>query len=124
MELLDVTKCSNFREKETYSRCTAYEKLSLNCNCFENNRCPYRIKYYKAYPQVYIQFGKYKYYKYTELPSDYVAWLLKQNLKDDLRRIIEDSILKGHKEELINMYIEKNYVPRHTNSDLDYWGFI
>ena len=102
----------------------------------KNDRCPYRIKYYKTYPEVYIQFGKYKYYKYTELPSDYVAWLLKQDLKDDLKRIIEDSILKGHKEELINMYIEKNYVPRRTcsysknsyksssyyNADLDYGG--
>lgn len=76
-----------------------------------NSKCPYRVKYYREYSETYIQFGKYKYTEYKKITNNYMAWLLKQDLNDWLRCILEDSILRDNKEELIRMYVEKHYVP-------------
>lgn len=116
---MDITKCPHY-EKTSYHKCKKYKKLGLNCDCLSNDintglhnskLCFFREEYYKKYPYKYIQFGKYKYYEYKEIPDSYIAWLLKQNIGKDLREIIENMILEKYRKGFIDGFIQDNYKP-------------
>ena len=64
-----------------------------------------------------MPFGKYKGSNLTDLPSKYVAWLLRDgNITDELRHNIEVTLLVKYKEEFIQYFIKENYKSRHYPS--------
>lgn len=126
-------------------------KPELKCNCKEMFNTPYctyhsfyncrfkkeELKKRKGYPDKYIQFGKYKYMAYTDIPKSYIAWLLKQdNLNKEIKDILFNYIIRNYKEDIINnfintyyqkhKYLYSNSYPKQNNknynSDFDYGG--
>ena len=143
---MDITKCPHY-EKTSYHKCKKYKELGLNCDCLENDvhtgfhdskLCFFRENYYQLHPELYIQFGKYKYYEYKKIPDSYIAWLLKQNINGTLRKTLEDTIIEKNREYYIQEFISKNYKEHkpktkykqvtifdalsRINQDLDYGG--
>lgn len=123
----------------------------LKCNCKDRFNTPYctyhsfyncrfkkeELKKRKGYPDKYIQFGKYKYIAYEDIPKSYIAWLLKQeNLNKKLKDILFNFIIRNYREEIISNFVNTYYEERKYscsnsysnrnsrsyNSDFDYGG--
>ena len=43
-------------------------------------------------------FGKYKGFKPANVPNSYLVWLLKQNIKENLRKYLEGEVAKTNKQ--------------------------
>ena len=68
-----------------------------------------------------MRFGKYKGTLLKDLPKDYMAWLLRDNIikgpaKDALEEIIWQRIKEGKREQLIQEWVNNNYSAKPTHS--------
>lgn len=130
---MNLSECPNYNKTEGYIHCNSYEQLGLNCNCMQNRLCPFRESNYRKHPEKYIQFGKYKYKEYKDIPKNYLAWCL-MNIKTN-KTYIENYIISTYKDDMIQRFVELNATPtrhiRHIQRcyseqripvDLDYGG--
>lgn len=116
-DITEVKQMCPYYKYEDYSQCTIYKQYGYSCNCNHNKidsyngkLCFFREDYYKANPQLYMPFGKFKYYQYKEIPDNYLAWLLKEgNIRSDIREYIVNSIIEKQKERIIDKFISDNY---------------
>lgn len=130
---MNIENCPNYSRQGSHILCKEYKKLGLNYNCVRNRLCMFKESYYKNHSETYIQFGKYKYRKYSEIPKSYLAWCIDNNTMN--KKEIEDYIVQLNRErvirEFLHLHLQHNYSIRRTNSlshteylnpDYDYGG--